>query len=512
MNDPLVNIDADENHFGYDVFQYENVNIYNSENFNELVENNFRQSHNSLSLVHINIRSISRNYDSLSASLATLKLKFDIIALSESWLKDTALDIYFPEYSSYHSIRPARNGGGTALYIRKHLKASIINDLCINNNDIESVFAEISHSGGKVVVGCIYRPPDGNISVFQHEMCSRLSMVMTNLNNILLCGDLNLDMLKIDSNSNIADFYQNMLTYGLIPTITAPTHIYTNRNGVISGSLLDNILTSNQNYYKSGIIEFDITDHNPIFILFTHILDDEPIAETIQYRILNDISIQKFVDKISQTNFDSVVSTDIGVSEAISSLNDKIFEIYNESCPIKTKIITARDKKNPWVTQGVKFLVKQRDHSFRNMKRGITPPEAHRTVRNYVTDRLRVAKKEYFSNLFISLKKNIKKTWKVINDTLKPNRLKKTNCIRKIFYNNVEYEGNLVCQAFNEHFATVGKVINDALVDGGVGCSLQESLSDTIFIDDTTSNEIISIKNGNERLSRVMYLRFQTKF
>ena len=267
MNDPLNNIDADENHYGYDIFQSDNVNIYNSTKFNHLIENYSTGNRSkSLSLFHINIRSISRNYDNLSASLATLNHKFDIIALSESWLSDTSLDIYFPEYSSYHSIRPARTGGGTALYVKRHLKSSIINELCINNNDIECVFAEISHSGGRVVVGSIYRPPDGNVSVFHDEICSRLSIINTNFNDTLLCGDLNLDMLKIDLNSRIAEFYQSMLTFGLIPTITAPTRIYTNSNGEIAGSLLDNILTSNQTFYKSGIIELDITDHNPIFI------------------------------------------------------------------------------------------------------------------------------------------------------------------------------------------------------------------------------------------------------
>ena len=49
----------------------------------------------------------------------------------------------------------------------------------------------------------------------------------------------------------------------------------------------------------------------------------------------------------------------------------------------------------------------------------------------------------------------------------------KNNNIKKVVYNNVDYEGTRVCQAFNEHFATVGKVINDALVGGGNGSSLQ---------------------------------------
>ena len=44
-------------------------------------------------------------------------------------------------------------------------------------------------------------------------------------------------------------------------------------------------------------------------------------------------------------------------------------------------------------TQLENMLIKHRDQSFRNMKRGFMPPEVHRMTRNYVTDRLRVAKK-----------------------------------------------------------------------------------------------------------------------
>ena len=81
MTNPLNDVDADENHYGYDVLQYDDVNIYTADSFNELIDGNFEQNHKSISLFHVNIRSIAKNYDNLSASLASLHLKFDIIAL-----------------------------------------------------------------------------------------------------------------------------------------------------------------------------------------------------------------------------------------------------------------------------------------------------------------------------------------------------------------------------------------------------------------------------------------------
>ena len=318
MNDPLIEIDADVNHYGMGQLQSDgNMNQFTSMAFNDFVGNNYSSNRNSLSILHMNIRSISKNYDNFVASLDSINLKFDVIAISESWLKDSTADIYFPGYSSYHSTRPSRSGGGTALYIKNHLLSSLIIGTTVNNDDIECVFAEIRHNNGKVVVGSIYRPPSGNVSIFQNELCSKLSMINSSTNETVLCGDYNLDLLKINSNANIADFYQSALTYGLSPSITSPTHICIQGNGQISYSLLDNILTSNRNFCKSGILEFDITDHFPIFILFDNIFHDEIQCETIEYRSTNDSAITKFIEKVSQINFEILIPPNTNINDSI---------------------------------------------------------------------------------------------------------------------------------------------------------------------------------------------------
>ena len=126
MNDPLIGIDVDVNHYGVDQLQSDvTMNEFTSMTFNAFIENNFKPNHNSLSIVHMNIRSISKNYDNFVVSLDSINLKFDVIAISESWLKNSTLDIYFPGYVSYHSIRPSRSGGGTSLYIKNQ---AILND------------------------------------------------------------------------------------------------------------------------------------------------------------------------------------------------------------------------------------------------------------------------------------------------------------------------------------------------------------------------------------------------
>ena len=50
-----------------------------------------------------------------------------------------------------------------------------------------------------------------------------------------------------------------------------------------------------------------------------------------------------------------------------------------------------------------------------------------------------------------------------------------------------------ICEAFNEHFASVGKRINDSFSNMGAGGSLEGSVPNSIFISDVSENEVKNI-------------------
>ena len=462
-NDPLSSVDVDLNLYNHFRDDGLDSNKFDSESFNCFSDDKYAGNRNSLSLVHMNIRSLQRNYDSLVVSLGTLKLSFDVVALTETWLKKETQDIYFPYYKSYHSMRSNRIGGGTAIYIKNKLESREIVELTANNSDIECVFIEIKQLNSRLVIGCVYRPPSGNILTFQDELSSRLSVTDPGGTETLLCGDFNLDLLRIDSNFHFANFYESLLTFSLFLTISIPTHTYFDRNGRLRGSVLDNIITSNLNYVKSGIIEFDITDHYPIFILFNNLFrgQDHNQQELIEYRLINDFTINNFIEKVSSINFDQKILPIIDCDFTIVSLNNSLFEIYNGTCPIKTKRISDKDKKFPWVNYNLKQLIKKRDKDYKKMKRGIILPETYRLFKNYVTSKVRNAKKLYYHNLFHSLKSNIKKTWKTINNTIKPSRCKSKKLIESVVSNNTEHQGSSIC---GPSMNTLRRLVSESMI------------------------------------------------
>ena len=72
------------------------------------------------SLIHLNVRSLSKNISKLNNYLPSLDLKFSIMGLSKTWVKSYNLDLYeLTEYRSVHLTRPSKKGGGVSLYIHK---------------------------------------------------------------------------------------------------------------------------------------------------------------------------------------------------------------------------------------------------------------------------------------------------------------------------------------------------------------------------------------------------------
>ena len=93
--------------------------------------------------------------------LDTLKLKFDIIALSETKLKkgfDPVHDIDLPDYH-YESTPTEANKGGTLIYVADKLNYKPRNDLEIyESKNIESTCIELINKKGKnTIVCCIYK-------------------------------------------------------------------------------------------------------------------------------------------------------------------------------------------------------------------------------------------------------------------------------------------------------------------------------------------------------------------
>ena len=123
--------DPDENFFN--AFNFKDSQYFTPEEFSQNL-NSFDKS--SFSLLHLNIRSLQKNFNSLLNLLITLKFEFKVICITETWCSDNAKDhnlFELPQYKYIHQVRRAGKGGSIAVFLQESLTFNIRHDLSVNN-------------------------------------------------------------------------------------------------------------------------------------------------------------------------------------------------------------------------------------------------------------------------------------------------------------------------------------------------------------------------------------------
>ena len=114
------------------------------EEYKNLNEND---SADMLSILHLNIRSIKKNFKNFKLFLSSLSFASNIICFSETWLNESSLtsqSLYeLPHYKSIHQIRNYGKGRGVSIYIKDSINFKPQPDLSINNTDVESILIEL---------------------------------------------------------------------------------------------------------------------------------------------------------------------------------------------------------------------------------------------------------------------------------------------------------------------------------------------------------------------------------
>ena len=218
-----------------------------------------------LSIIHFNCRSLRANLEYIKDILHELSaaVVFDVIGLSETWLKDNiCLDEFQMDgFTLYTQNRTNKGGGGVALYVCNKYKQIRLEPLCSEvENCMETITVQIYFKNNvRINFGCVYRAPNTNVQVFNDNIGKYLAEISKN--TTFVCGDFNIDMLQCDCNNDFKCFENQLYSVGMYPLISKPTRITRT-----TATLLDNIYTSEVSaIITSDILTSDITDHLPVF-------------------------------------------------------------------------------------------------------------------------------------------------------------------------------------------------------------------------------------------------------
>ena len=119
---------------------------------------------NLFSTMFLNIDGNQSNFDHLVTELTGTSMKFSAIALAETNITECNKDLYKidDDYSSVYLSKNEKKakGSGLGLYIHNKYNFSVVNDLTVAEESIESLFVEITNTVEPTTVGVIHHSPN----------------------------------------------------------------------------------------------------------------------------------------------------------------------------------------------------------------------------------------------------------------------------------------------------------------------------------------------------------------
>ena len=477
-------------------------------NFNYMTEDQFNSTFGSnidieLGLFHVNIRSLNSNCVRLYQYLQLLAVHFDVIVLSEIWT--TNINFYvnsLPHYSFYYDIPLYSKVGGVGIFVSNDVKHEEIVEYKLASsacNLIENVWLEITKNHKKYVIGGIYRHPNQQIDNFKSSLEAVLNKISTRRYPCLIAGDINIDLVKCDSNRKTMEYVDTLLLNNFVPTIVMPTRI-TPR----SATLIDHI------YYYEGIkpYEFlkivsgnffcDLSDHLPNYTLLINTTAGGKATRPL-IRIFSENNKEKFCSILQSASWETVYNqndTNVAYNNFIKILTDA----YEQSFTV-TRLSRRRLKDKPWITKALKKSSRIKNKLYKKWLISHSP-EHESEYKSYNKIFKKVAQDaatSYYRNMFNTKINSVKQLWRNLNTicSFKKDKSARNTITRLSDENDYLTKAEDISNSMNKYFSTVGTnlVSNNPLFNSSNDyrsyCNL--SIKDSIFLAPVTKSELSSL-------------------
>ena len=185
---------------------------------------------------------------------------------------------------------------------------------------------------------------------FTDEYINILNLLRTRSKFVYLCGDYNIDILKICSNNHYNTFYENVMSCSFVPKITLPTRICDT-----TSTLIDNIYTNVlDKSHTSGILVRPLSDHQMYFcVMNENYIKPTTNQKYIEVEVLNEENIERFRKEIADleihNKLDETLDRDPNFNyEIVSTL---LQNAKSKHIPKRVKKFNKRrHKKERWMT------------------------------------------------------------------------------------------------------------------------------------------------------------------
>ena len=472
-----------------------------------------------------NIDGNATNFDNFAIDMAQFTHPFSIIGIAETNVDPCNGQLY--QLSNYTSCYQNRffcenkkhtkaKGTGVCLYVHNDFNFTILNEISVCKKNIETLFVKITNLPEPIIVGVIYRPPDSSNPIT--EFNAQLNEILSKLENqkVYMLGDYNINLFDLEDTSK--DQFQELLyTKGFAPLVSIATHKQSQR----AKTCIDNIYTNDiDSEVVSGVVSNSkLTGHRPVF-QYKHVpcspeaASKKPQAEkvTTHYDYSN-ANLEKLCE-IIKNDINTFQNKCDNFNQFASLFQDKI----DLSCKLKTPKTSKRNSiTNPWITSGLINSIDKKARLYKEWckTRNSKTPDGdcnkyikYKEYRSLLKHSIKHAKSNHYKTKFEEHSNNPRKTWQVINEL----RGKAKASVKSDF---VIDSVHIMCRRkiankFNEYFASLASKLNNNLFSetnddglpvehvGSFNQYLSKAVESSIFMEDTSVDEVMEIINGFE--------------
>lgn len=455
-----------------------------------------------IKIIHVNVQGVINKTNQIEVIIDTVRPTF--LCLSEHWCTVQQLDtVVFKDYRVVASYcREMHIHGGTLILARRDVDVvceSLFKDMSCEIN-IECSCVKFRVYDRKYCLLTVYRSPSGRFDIFIDKLVLLLNRATIISDNIILCGDLNINFLNPSFERDV--FLDTVKSYNLKVTTELPTRVFTNCNGITSETAIDYMLHNIvKEKWTCEIHDLNIADHlSHILTIGCETGEHDRLNSVNQYRLLANENIEHLCTLLADEDWLDVYNA-THIDEAFQTFIDIYTWYMDIACPIVSKRV-GNGCTNRWITPDIRY----ESNSLRDMF-WIVKNSNNDELRKVYIDRKRDyrtmiinAKKNYIAGRINNAYNKSQETWKIVNRELG----------RKI-YKQVELKNDNgtsvskieMAETFGHHFSKSAKNKLNAFFASGVSveCTLQENVENSIYIDQISDDDIIRsvqlLKNRN---------------
>lgn len=382
--------------------------------FHELPNNSYL----SISCMHINIRSIIKNFTKLQQIIHNCIIPLDVIVITEAGISSNIVQLYnLSGYTMYPQLRSNKRGGGIIVYIRSHFKFTPIQHSTWTFENLTGILKV--NSDQEVVVCAVYRPPRNNKHVFVNELDKYVAKYSTK-QNLLLVGDTNIDLKRIDSLRH--SFLETLSGHGLMCGISEYTRIEKKLNK-ITKSCIDHFFVRFPTLRPyTAVLDVTLADHRAIVLACiddTMRLRQPRSIQGVPKQVVDFEVLHKELKKVKWLQTSNMTSP--------TDVFNFIRSSFQNATAASTSTQTNNYKKStykfkaPWIDDNVTRLCDKRNCLFKSWRKNPFDFKLrleYNKTRNKLHKLLETRRNNYYMKEIQANYSNTKKMYQIINNML----------------------------------------------------------------------------------------------